>query len=229
MVDDSDTDTLWGGNEIHNIYVNWDANNLYLGFDYTIDGNGFLAYIDFGDAAGIQSFLNSAGYQGDWQRNITFPATNGIDAFYGVWNDQAGAIYTANGSDNSTDITANCSLSKANQGGTRYHTEISCPWSQFGFTTPIYPSGGGDAIENINIIAAIMGGDNYGGCDTAPNATIASADPYGIAVSASNFKNLGIGPNAITLTQLTGNKANAFFAVTSITLVACIIIIQRRK
>ena len=208
LLADATDDSLWGtNNEVYNVYINWDANNLYMGFDFSLNSNAFLAYVDFGDAAGITNFLSTAGYNGAWPRYIDFPSTNGIDFFYGAWDNQTGNIYVANGSNNSTDITGNCGLAKANQGGNRYHAELSCPWNELGFSAPLYPTGGSDAIPDINVFTSVMGGDNYGGCDTSPDVTIDTSDNNHISVGVSDFKNLGIGPNAITLTSFTAASA----------------------
>ena len=116
LLDDADDDSLWGAdNEIYGVYINWDANNLYFGLDYTISNNGIIAYLDFGDSEGIQDFLAANGYNGAWPRNISFPSTNGIDVFYANWNGANGNVYENNGSDNSTDITGSCSVSSGNQ------------------------------------------------------------------------------------------------------------------
>jgi hypothetical protein len=231
LVDDPSDDSLWGtDNEIHNIYINWDANNLYFGVDFSVDGNGMLLYVDFGDAAGITNFRSTddgGAYAGAWRRRISFPATNGIDLFYGGWDGANGNIYVANGSTNSTDITTQCGGPvAANQGGRRFHVEFSCPWSELGFTAPIYPGGG---VPTINVIAAIVGGsDNYGGGDTAPDATINSGDNYSIVVATTQFATAGVGPNAVTFSGL---GATSPFAALALGLVATtgLVILRKRK
>jgi len=230
LVSDPSNDSLWGANnEIHNIYINWDANNLYIGVDFSVDGNGMLLYVDFGNAAGITDFLGTGAggsYTGAWPRRISFPATNGIDLFYGGWNGANGNIYRASGSTASTDITTQCGgLVAANQGGQRFHMEFSCPWSQLGFTAPVYPGGG---VPTINLIAAIMGGDNYGGCDTAPDATITGSDPFPIVVAAAHFATAGVGPNAITFSDLSATSPFAALAV-GLLAAAGLVVLRKRK
>ena len=231
LVDDPSDDSLWGAdNEIHDIYINWDANNLYIGVDFSADGNGMLLYVDFGDAAGITDFLGTGAggsYTGAWPRRISFPATNGIDLFYGGWNGADGNIYRASGSTASTDITAQCGGPITdNQGGQRFHMEFSCPWSELGFTAPVYPNGG---VPTINVIAAIVGGDNYGGCDTAPDATINSGDSYSIVVAAAHFATAGVGPNAVTLTALAGSAPVAVSLVVGVVLLGAVIVTRRKR
>lgn len=199
LVADPTNDSAWGANnELSNVYVNWDANNLYLAIDYTLDNNGLLVYLDFGTAAGITNFVNASGYTGAWPRNINFPASNGIDAFYGSWNGGAGNFYVANGSTNSTDVTGSCQVATGNQGGFVRHTEIRCPWTVFGFANPVYPGGG---VPEINILAAIMGGDNFNGPDVAPNGVSAPGDGTPMNVQANHFAFAGVGPTAVTLSQ----------------------------
>ncbi|MEJ5310641.1 MAG: hypothetical protein WHX52_12785 [Anaerolineae bacterium] len=231
LVDDPSNDSLWGAdNEIHDIYINWDANNLYFGVDFSADSNGVLLYVDFGDAAGITDFLGTAAggsYTGAWPRRVSFPATNGVDLFYGGWNGANGNIYRANGSTASTDITAQCGGPlAANQGGRRFHVEFSCPWSELGFTAPVYPGGG---VPTINVIAAIVGGDNYGGGDAVPDATITGSDPFPIVVAATHFAKAGVGPNATTLTSLAGNAPIAVSLVSGVALLGAVITMRRKR
>jgi len=231
LVADPSNDSLWGAdNEIHNIYINWDANNLYVGVDFSADGNGMLLYVDFGNAAGITDFLGSGAggtYTGAWPRRISFSANNGIDLFYGGWNGANGNIYVANGSTNSTDITTNCGgPAAANQGGRRFHVEFSCPWSELGFTAPVYPGGG---VPTINVIAAILGGDNYGGCDTAPDAAITNGDPYPIVVLTTQFATAGVGTNAVTLTSLAGSAPVAVSLAAGVVLLGTVIVTRRKR
>jgi len=233
LVDDPSNDSLWGAeNEIHDIYINWDANDLYFGVDFSVDleNNSVLLYVDFGDAAGIIDFLGTGAggsYTGAWPRRISFSATNGIDLFYGGWNGANGNIYRASGSTASTDITTQCGGPvAANQGGRRFHVEFSCPWSELGFTAPVYPGGG---VPTINVIAAIMGGDNYGGGDTAPDATINSGDNNSIAVATTEFATAGVGPTAVTLTSLAGSAPVAVALGAGVVLLGAVIVTRRRR
>lgn len=206
LVNDPTTDSLWSNaDDIHNIYINWTTSTLYLGVDYTVNDNGMVLYLDFGSTDGITDFVGTGGYAGDWPRLISFPETNGIDYFYGAWNGGNGNVYAASTSTSTLDITTLCLVATGAQGGGGYHSELACPWSVLGVADP-YPT------SDINIIAAIVGGDDYGGPDTAPDANIQNGDPYNITVDAVQFMNLGIGPNAITVNSVAGQNPLALLA-----------------
>ncbi|HHE37635.1 MAG TPA: T9SS type A sorting domain-containing protein [Candidatus Cloacimonetes bacterium] len=166
-VDDPTTDSAWGsGNEFDNLWVTWDAVNLYVGIEYTASDNAMIVYFDMGITGGETDFNSGNGYAGAYPRNITFDSADDIDLMIASWN--SGSPWVWNIVDNaSNEIGGSCVIA-----GTTT-AELAIPWlSIYGDLTPcIVPTGA--VIKAVGVIA---GGDNWGACDSAPDNSDTNGD-----------------------------------------------------
>ena len=151
---DTPGDSPWGGNDLASLWVTWDAANLYLGIDYSVDGNGLTAYLDVGDGGSI-SFRSEDGWSGAWPRAVT--SDRDIEIFLGAWDGAAPGVYRAY-PDSSTDVGGSCPSAS----GGSYHAEVAIPWSI------LYPSGVPVGAE-IGAAVLLVGGDGYFAADAMPN------------------------------------------------------------
>ncbi len=73
IVDDPNDDSAWGASsEMNNLWLTWDADNLYVGIEYTASGNAMIVYLDMSIVGGETDFNSNNGYTGAYPRNIIF-------------------------------------------------------------------------------------------------------------------------------------------------------------
>ncbi|HDR91418.1 MAG TPA: hypothetical protein ENN75_04115, partial [candidate division Zixibacteria bacterium] len=154
ILSDPPDDSPWGGNELRELWLTWDADNLYIGVEFSVAGNGIAIYID-ADDGGTVSFRGEDGWEGAWRRDVT--SDRGIDLFLGGWDGSALSVYTA-GETNSTDISGFCETAT----GAGYEAEAKIPWNQ------IYPSGMPVGAE-LAVAVLLVGGDDYFAADAMPD------------------------------------------------------------
>ncbi len=179
LVDDPLGDSYWGSNnDIDDVFLTWDAQYLYLGIRFTVSDNGMVLYVESGLPGGVTDFSSARGYRGAFPRNIRFPSDCGIDLMIGSWNGEGPYVYLLADS-SSTDVTSSCIV--ATGGG--FEQEVAVPWEL------IYSSASGvvQAGAELRVVCVIVGGDDYGGCDAAPdNSSIdGGAGPHDINQLAS--------------------------------------------
>ncbi len=159
ILDDSSSDSPWSGNEIDDVYLTWDAGSLFIAVRHTLANNGFVLYLDAGtadaDGATDVSALDS------WRRNIQFSGFT-AEFQYGKWNDQPGNFYHILNTSTANDISAQTSIAT---GGANGASEIAVPWQV------LYNLGAGNVPTGatIRLVVAMVGGDDTGAHDTAPD------------------------------------------------------------
>ncbi len=158
--EDSVGDSPWAGNDLHRLWLTWDAENLYLGIEYSISNNAMIVYVETGESGGVSDFSSERGYGGAFPRNITFPDSVGVDLMVASWNGEGPYVYTLS-ADESADITGGCRVAT----GDSYEQEVSIPWSE------IYPDETGIVRPGARllIVAVIAGGDDWGAADALPD------------------------------------------------------------
>ncbi|HHS50307.1 MAG TPA: hypothetical protein ENN07_04250 [candidate division Zixibacteria bacterium] len=147
-------DSPWGGNDLEELWLTWDAHYLYIGIRYTISGNGVVCYIDCGDG-GTGSFRTEDGWTGAWPRDVV--STRGINIFMGAWDGAPFDVYRADAT-TSTAITGECITAT----GGAFDSEIAIPW------TTIYPDGFPVGAQ-FAIAVLLVGGDGYFAADGMPD------------------------------------------------------------
>jgi len=153
IIDDANDDSLWANDEVKEIYLTWDADNLYIGANYTVSNNAFIVYLDTDYAGGETDFEHD--WSGWYRRYVTFENYD-IDFFIPLWDTGSpSALQVVDG--NNTDVSSNCTISGS--GGT---WEVAIPWGQLL---------NGGVPGYVAVAAVIAGGDDYGGADIAPDAT----------------------------------------------------------
>ncbi len=149
-------------NKIDALYLTWDADNLYIGISYRVDGNGILLYLDrdYGSAAGFDD-LSSID---SWDKNAVFSAPGFHPDFqWGAWDGSDGNFYKILSATSTEGISASM---KTNFSSDEPCSEISVPWSE------IYPDGF-EKNFRIAIFASLCDGSSLA-IDSAPNDLSAS-------------------------------------------------------
>lgn len=154
VLSDLPDDSPWGGNELRELWVTWDVDNLYIGIEFSVSGNGMTVYIDAG-SGGTISFRSADGWSGAWARDVT--SERDIEIFMGGWDGADLNAYRADSS-SSIDISGQCESST----GTGFDSEVALPWDE------IYP-GGFPVGAEIRIATLLVGGDDYYAADAMPD------------------------------------------------------------
>ena len=164
---DPDTNSYWNTNgvlmnEIWGLYSTWDADSLYFGVNYIVNdvNNTLMLYIDAGLANGITNFNSTQGYNGDYPKNIKFPAEHGINFFTAAYYHTAPSLYKVSGN-TSVDLSSKIN---AQRGPGGKDSEFSIAWND------LFGLGAGLVPPHLNIYAAavLAGGSNWGGGDALP-------------------------------------------------------------
>jgi hypothetical protein len=164
---DPDTNSFWntGGvlkNEVWGIFATWDADSLYLGVNYIINdiNNTLMLYLDAGLPGGITNFNSNLGYNGDYAKNIIFPAVHGINFFSPTYYQTSPLLYKTSGN-----ASVNISTKVNGKRGTGgKDLELAVSWND------LFGLGAGLVPPNLKIYAAavVAGGLNWGGGDVVP-------------------------------------------------------------
>jgi MYXO-CTERM domain-containing protein len=173
---DPATDSDYGAdNELAALHVTWDANALYLGFDYTAWGAGVLYLIDTGKAGGVTDLCPNRGYTGAFPANLQASASlDLLVALYAKADTSTKTIAAAH------TLAANTSVDISQKSGvTIQHketaaatqrigvVELAIPWDQlYGLGAGKVPAG-----ATLKIAGALRGkndGDGLG--DLSPGA-----------------------------------------------------------
>jgi hypothetical protein len=160
-VDDPLLDTAWGPNDIDDLWMTYDADNLYIGVRYQVSNNAMLVLIDAGTGVGAQN-INGL----DWYpRNFNFPDSSLGEFIIANWNGGALGVRRITGPATTEDVTAQCFNSNGPQGNSFYEAEVQIPWEV------VYQSDPGKVVPNARVkaVALIAGGDNWNGPDSAPD------------------------------------------------------------
>ncbi len=175
-VGDPAGDSLYAANnDLTTLYVTWDAQKLYLGFEYQAIGTAVMYLVETGQPGGTTDFCQSAGYGGAFPGN--FQSTVGFDLMVALFADpDAGKpstpyVYslTATGS---TDITGaagvQAQLSETvNAAAERVGAvEAAIPWNI------IYPGRAGKVVSGakLKIAGVLRGSKDWDGLgDVSPN------------------------------------------------------------
>ena len=117
--------------KIDGLYVTWDADNLYIGVNYKIDGYGMMLYLDtdYGSSAGFDDLTKID----TWDKDAKFSAAGfKPDFMYGSWDGDGGNFYKITSSVTASWISAACATDfSADVPG----TEIAIGWDS------LFPSG----------------------------------------------------------------------------------------
>ena len=173
ILQDSGTDSSLGTkNELTDLYVGWDTNNFVFAWDYTLEANANVWYLELGVSGGETNFTSSAGYTGAFPSN--FRTNKAMDFMLGTYGKNPLYIYrlTDNVSTDITDSVEALSPSVDDIYRTSYMDDgragvgfMRIPWNSF------YNLGGGKVPPgvSINIIGIVRAGDNAATSDIAPD------------------------------------------------------------
>jgi hypothetical protein len=176
-------DSLYAANnDLTTLYVTWDAQKLYLGFEFKANNTAVMVLVETAVTGGATDFCQSAGYGGAFPGN--FQSTVGLDLMVGLFADSDPTkptipyVYTVTAT-GSTDITGTTgteakltetvSSTTADRVGS---VEAAIPWST------IYPalSGKVPAGTKLKIAGVLRGTQDWDGLgDVSPNPSGALA------------------------------------------------------
>ncbi len=170
-VDDPSNDGRYPSDpEVDDLYVTWDADNVYVGIKTVRQpgqyGNGYVVFIDTdgqNGMTGATDFTNSTFYP----RHITF-STMGADVVGGAWGSQ-NSFPTTMEFKHCDDPTHPTDLTGATSAGNPgfLQMEFGIPWNQ------LYELGDGvvPAGTKMRFIVVVVGGDNSGAYDALPTSS----------------------------------------------------------
>jgi alpha-amylase len=156
-------DSVHVDNELYGLYATWDADSLYLGFNYflTDSNNTLMVYIDAGIGGGQLNFNSHQGYSGAYPKNNRFRSIDGIDYFIADYRyDKPHLFKTFIGSAINLD-----SVLHGVRGAGGHDAEVAIAWND------IYGLGAGLVPPHVNLklVGVIAGGDNWGSGDACPD------------------------------------------------------------
>lgn len=96
---DSEWNITENKNDIRKLYVTWDKDNLYVGFELELSNAGVIVYFSYDETVGSKDLtkLNT------WRRLVQF--SRPVNLFYAVWEGQQGNFYKIESSTYAYDIT----------------------------------------------------------------------------------------------------------------------------
>ncbi len=157
-------------NEVYYLYVTWDDNYLYVGYEYrtgvwgnSIYDNGTMLFIDA--SSPWNDGTTSLKHMNVWPRKIDFANFN-CEFFYGKWDDQKGNFYHALSQNYAVDISTEVIIATTGGNGVRGDVEMAIPW------TVLYGNNYRSVMYNttgIKISLAVVGHDNETALDTIPD------------------------------------------------------------
>lgn len=159
VVDDSLSDSAWGSsNELDNLYLTWDATNLYIGLSQTLElnNNATILYLDTAVSGGETNFHSNTGYTGAYPRNVTF-SNHDINFMLARWGHNAPQAY-AIVDNTATDVGSQITTASSSN-GTAVTAEFAIPWTLLGSSYE----------DPFCLVSIIAGGDNWGSPDSMPN------------------------------------------------------------
>ncbi len=159
-------------NELYMLYVTWDNNYLYIGYEYrtgvwgdSMYDNGTMVFIDssspFDDGTHSLKKLNV------WRRKINFGSFN-CEYIFGKWDEQNGYLYHIINESFAKDISSEFICASTGGNGVRGAVEMAIPWRT------IYGDNYREVMYRINglkICAAIVGHDDEPALDTIPDVS----------------------------------------------------------
>lgn len=171
---DSASDSLYGSNnELSSLYVTWDAQKLYLAFDYKAWNTGVMVLVESGSSGGAQN-LCKPGYGGAYPANLKGPGFDLMVAFFAPASASkpAVSVHTLSAS-GSTDVTlktgVQSTINDTANTTTFVHSgsvEAAIPWNTiYGLGAGTVPKG-----ATLKLVGVIRGGkDNDGLGDVNPD------------------------------------------------------------
>ncbi|KAA3613760.1 MAG: PKD domain-containing protein [Calditrichaeota bacterium] len=185
ILDDSETDSPWQGNELDDVYLTWNSDSLFIGLQHTLDNNGFIVYLDAASPA--VSGATDVSNLNTWKRNIQFSGFT-AEFQYAKWHNEPGAFYQINSTTTAVDISSQAQIATAGPNGA---SEIAIPWDAlYGLGAGIVPNG-----ATVRLVVALVGGDDTSAHDTAPdNNSVPPATVFD-ATLLDNFYAIQIDPN----------------------------------
>jgi len=168
-------DSVYGANnDLGGLYVTWDAQGLYLGFDYTAWGTGVIYLVDTGKSGGVSSLCPASGYSGAFPANVQGSGFNLMVALFAPESatSPSAFVYTLSGT-GSTDITASTGVEVQLQETVNTTTpehkgavEVRVPWDTlYGLGAGQVPAGA--KLRIAGVIRGKQDGDGLG--DVSPN------------------------------------------------------------
>lgn len=175
-----DNDSSFSGSELRNLYLTWDASNIYIGVEGPVSNNGFILYIDRNQAEDYGNYNLTK--IPTWNRKVTF--SSGVfkcDFFYASWDMSNGNLYRVEGDTTVADVSWQAEM-KASKTSLKPGWEIKIPFSLlYGTETGLIPR-----YAKIGIFASIVTGNSgndlfgsYGGLggDCIPNNSLQNVLP----------------------------------------------------
>jgi MYXO-CTERM domain-containing protein len=174
---DPANDSTYGvDNELTTLYVTWDAQKLYLGFDYKVQGGAIMYLVDTGKSGGVTNLCAAGGYTGAFPANVQGSNFNLMIGFYANQSTPTTKpsvyVYTM-ASNKTTDITTATGVEVAltetvNVDKRTGSVEVGVPWDA------LYGLGAGkvQAGAQLKIYGVLRGkndGDGLGDISPNPN------------------------------------------------------------
>ena len=157
-------------NEVYYLYVTWDDNYLYIGYEYrtgvwgdSIYDNGTMVFIDA--STPWNDGTTSLDNMNVWPRKIDF-ANFVCEYFYGKWDEQQGNFYHVLSQNYAEDITSKIIVASTGGNGVRGDVEMAIPWKTLygeNYRSIMYN------ITGLKISLAVVGHDNETALDTIPD------------------------------------------------------------
>jgi len=169
-------DSVYGANnDLSALYVTWDAQKLYVGFDYKTEQTAVMVLVDTGKAGGVSSFCKSGGYNGAFPANVSGPDFDLMIALFApADHGTASAPYVyALAAASSTDITASSGVQvklveTVATAGRDGKVEAAIPWDTlYGLGAGKVPAGA--ALKIAGVLRGKNDDDGLG--DASPDPT----------------------------------------------------------
>ncbi|NPA74766.1 MAG: hypothetical protein GXO25_01625 [Euryarchaeota archaeon] len=199
-------------NEVYSLYVTWDNNYLYIGYEYrtgvwgnSIYDNGTMVFIDADSP--WKDGTTSLNHMNVWPRKINF-GNFLCEYFYGKWDAQRGNFYHVLSENYSKDISSNIIVASTGGNGVRGDVEMAIPWWVLygkNYRSVMYNTTG------VKISLAVVGHDNETALDTIPDVGSVTKDTnFTDEVTIDYFFNTGkiFTPPPLKIENLTYNVTN---------------------
>ncbi len=157
-------------NEVYELYVTWDDNYLYVGYEYRTGvwgdskyDNGTMVFID--SDSPWNDGTTSLDHMNVWPRKIDFGNFR-CEFFYGKWDEQKGNFYHVLSENFSQDISYDFIVATTGGNGVRGDVEMAIPWYVLygkNYKSAMYNTTG------VKISLAVVGHDNETALDTIPD------------------------------------------------------------
>ncbi len=175
---DSDHDSTFStSNELIAVAAGWSVTRLVLGFDFTLETNAMVWYLELGLEGGENDFLglqDGGSYKGAYPSDVSL--TESMDlmvATYGTFPLTVHGLFDGGSVDMTSDVALSC-LTANCQDGTRAFGYVQVDWDTlYGLGASQVP-----AFLEIKLVGIIRADDNGEPADVAPDNTGDVIDTY---------------------------------------------------